>query len=187
MWEQSGRRAKRLRDTSADVAKRRSKPSGRPTKYQRQFAEYAGDLALLGCTDAEMADIFMVSETCFKHWKERHAEFAQALDRGKAHADAKVARSLYQRAVGFEQRAVKVFGDVASGNELVVPYTIQHPPDTNAALAWLRNRQPEKWRAEPQAVAVANASANASTVAGISEDILGRLRARAAGEVRSEK
>ena len=29
---------------------------------------------------------------------------------------------------------------------LQVPYQIEHPPDTQAASLWLRNRQPHRWR-----------------------------------------
>ena len=29
---------------------------------------------------------------------------------------------------------------------LRVPFTIEHPPDTQAASLWLRNRQPRLWR-----------------------------------------
>ena len=27
-----------------------------------------------------------------------------------------------------------------------MPYKIEHPPDTQAASLWLRNRQPHRWR-----------------------------------------
>ena len=32
------------------------------------------------------------------------------------------------------------------GSVLQVPYQIEHPPDTQAASLWLRNRQPHRWR-----------------------------------------
>ena len=37
-------------------------------------------------------------------------------------------------------------GNPAHGSVLQVPYQIEHPPDTQAASLWLRNRQPHRWR-----------------------------------------
>jgi hypothetical protein len=55
-----------------------------------------------------------------------------------------VERSLYQRAIGFEYDAVKVFN--AKGRPLVVPYRHVVPPDVTAQIFWLKNRRPERWR-----------------------------------------
>ncbi len=117
---------------------------GRPTKYRDQYAHEAGKLCLLGATDGEMADFFNVNERTINLWKDVHPEFYHSIHAGKMKADAEVASRLYNRAMGYEHEAVKIFND--DGQPLIVPYIERFPPDTQAASLWLRNRQPAKWR-----------------------------------------
>lgn len=118
--------------------------NGRPTKYQPQYAEQAKRLCLLGLTDAQLASFFEVSEQTINNWKKEHSRFSQALKQGKAVADAEVAHSLYQRAIGFtviEQRVVTG----ADGPE-IIEINKEYPPDVQAQRFWLKNRQPHLWR-----------------------------------------
>ncbi len=117
---------------------------GRPTLYRATYAEQARRLALLGQTDAEMAAFFGVSEATFHRWKHAHKDFCESIKEGKADADAKVAAALYQRAVGYSHPDVHVSN--YQGEITVTPLTKHYPPDTGAALIWLKNRQPDKWR-----------------------------------------
>ena len=117
---------------------------GRPTKFTTEILAQAEKLAKLGLTDVEMADVFGVTERTFNTWKSAHPEFLQSLKKGKALADANVAESLYQRALGYSHPAVKIM-TLGSAIEQV-PYTEHYPPDTAAAIFWLKNRQPKKWR-----------------------------------------
>jgi hypothetical protein len=73
-------------------------------------------------------------------------------------ADAEVAAKLYERACGYVVNAVKFYRQ-DDGTILQVPYQIEHPPDTQAASLWLRNRQPHRWR-DRHEVDVADASEN---------------------------
>ncbi|MBL3206262.1 terminase, partial [Klebsiella pneumoniae] len=41
---------------------------GRPSKYKPEFAEQAKKLAVLGATDAQMADFFEVSVSTINLW-----------------------------------------------------------------------------------------------------------------------
>ncbi|GGO89055.1 hypothetical protein GCM10011348_45910 [Marinobacterium nitratireducens] len=116
----------------------------RPTRYKAEFAEQARKLCLLGATDKDLADFFEVAETTIDNWKKAHAEFMGSIKSGKQLADATVADRLYKRATGYEHDAVKIFNN--GGEEMVVPYTERYAPDTTAAIFWLKNRQPEKWR-----------------------------------------
>lgn len=125
-------------------------PAGRPTKYKPELSEQVYKLCLLGATDKEMADILDVTESTFNLWKKEHPEFSESLKKGKSVADANVADRLYQRAMGFEHDSeeIKV---VAVGNnngsEIErVPIRKIYPPDPTAAIFWLKNRQPSKWR-----------------------------------------
>lgn len=117
---------------------------GRPTSYIERYAEQAYKLCLLGATDKEMADFFQVSVDTIYEWKKVHPEFSDSITRGKSAADANVAHRLYQRAMGYEHEAVKIFQ--YEGKPVIVPYTERYPPDTPAASLWLRNRQHDKWR-----------------------------------------
>lgn len=117
---------------------------GRPTKYKPEYEEQAYKLALLGATDADLADFFGVTEKTIRNWKKDHKGFLPALKKGKAEADAHVADRLFKRATGYTHEAVKIFND--GGKPLVVPYEKHYPPDTTAAIFWLKNRQPEAWR-----------------------------------------
>ena len=118
----------------------------RPSEYKAAYAEGARKLALLGATDAEIADFFGVDVRTIYRWKNTHDEFCQALKAGKEQADARVERALFHRAVGYEQEEVKIFMPAGATEPVYAPYTAKIAPDTTAAIFWLKNRQPEQWR-----------------------------------------
>lgn len=121
-------------------------PAGRPSSYSEEFAKQAEKLSALGATDMEMADFFEVDVRTIYRWKHDHEEFCQALNVGKSKADERVVNSLYQRAVGYEQEAVKIFMPAGAQEPVYAPYREKVAPDTTAAIFWLKNRQPEQWR-----------------------------------------
>lgn len=104
----------------------------------------AEKLCLLGATDADLADFFEVSVRTIERWKVVHEGFCRALKVAKEVADQRVERSLYQKAIGYETDAVKIFQ--YEGREVIVPYRERVQPETTAAIFWLKNRKPEKWR-----------------------------------------
>jgi hypothetical protein len=70
--------------------------------------------------------------------------FLLSIKRGRQGADTKVAKSLYQKALGYSIREVKI---VATKDGVVkVPYTKHFPPSTTAIIFWLLNRQKEYWK-----------------------------------------
>lgn len=124
--------------------------AGRPTDYREEYNIQAEKLCKLGATDNELADFFEVTEQTINNWKNEHPQFFESIKKGKTLADAEVAERLYQRAMGFEHDSeeIKV---VANGNGEGssierVPVRKIYPPDTVAAIFWLKNRQKEKWR-----------------------------------------
>lgn len=120
---------------------------GRPTKYDPDsHPERAFRLSLLGLTDEQIAVAFGISESTLNLWKTQHEEFLGALNDGKDEADAKVADSLYRRALGYSHEAVKIVADAKSGDVVQVPYVEHYPPDTTAGIFWLKNRHSGKWR-----------------------------------------
>lgn len=125
-----------------------ARKAGRPSKFNpKTTPQQAYKLALLGCTDPEIADVLGVTRTTLNNWKLEHPAFLDALTRGKTAADAEVAHSLYQRACGYSHKAVKILQH--NGAPIVVPYTEHYPPDTPAAALWLANRQRAKWSKTP--------------------------------------
>lgn len=118
--------------------------AGQPTKYHPDLNYTAYKMALVGMTDVQIAQVFNISDSTFDNWKIKYPEFLGSLRKGKAPIDGDVAEKLLHRALGYTHQEEKVF---CSQGEIVTHITQKHyPPDTQAALAWLRNRQPELWR-----------------------------------------
>lgn len=119
---------------------------GRPTDYDPTHAEQARKICELGATDQEIADFFKVDVRTIYRWKHDHDEFCQALKSGKAVADERVERSLYQKAIGYEQEEVKIFMPAGAESPVYAPYRAKVSPDTTAAIFWLKNRRSQEWR-----------------------------------------
>lgn len=119
--------------------------AGGKTRYKEEYAKIAYGMALLGTTDIELAVALDVDDRTIRRWKKVHVEFASALKEGKDLADSRVAKSLYNRALGYEVREHKVETDF-EGREKKTVTTKQIPPDPTSAIFWLKNRQRENWR-----------------------------------------
>ncbi|GAB4038644.1 helix-turn-helix domain-containing protein [Spirosoma jeollabukense] len=137
-----------------------TKPRGAPTKYKPEFAEQARKYCLLeGATDEELAANFGVTIRTLDNWKNKYPDFLRGVLEGKKVADANVAEGFYKRAVGYEYTET-TFEKVddkkmleATPDALITTdaykkkiVTKHLPPDAGAALNWLKNRQPAKWR-----------------------------------------
>ena len=120
----------------------------RPTKYRPEYDEQAYKLCQLGATDKDIADFFNVAESTINKWKLEYESFSEALKASKADLDARVERSLYQRAVGYDAPEDKIFNN--NGEPLIVPTIKHYAPDTTAQIFWLKNRQPQRWRDKPE-------------------------------------
>ena len=120
--------------------------TGRPSAYKKEFASQVAKLAALGATDQEVADFFEVDVRTVYRWKHDHDDFCQALKAGKDVADDRVERSLYQKAIGYEQDEVKIFMPGGSQEPVYAPFRAKIAPDTTAAIFWLKNRRGEQWR-----------------------------------------
>lgn len=119
---------------------------GRPTDYREDFARQALKLAELGATDQEIADFFEIDVRTVYRWKHDHPDFCQALKTGKDVADERVERSLYQKAIGYEQEEVKIFMPAGAAEPVYAPFRAKIAPDTTAAIFWLKNRRKKDWR-----------------------------------------
>ncbi len=131
-----------------------SNPVGRPSKYRPEYAKQAAKLCALGATDAQLADFFDVAVSTVQLWKVQHPEFSDSIRVPKAEADDRVEQSLYRRALGYEHDEVDIRTvSVGQGMSEIVqtPIRKHYPPDTTAAMFWLKNRRSDKWRDKVEA------------------------------------
>jgi hypothetical protein len=84
---------------------------------------------LLGCDNEHLGRIYEVDGRTIDRWIAEHEDFRRAVLEGRDEADARVAKSLYRKAMGYTDK---------DGKEI--------PPDSRAAEFWLKNRQRSKWR-----------------------------------------
>ena len=90
--------------------------------------------------------MFDVCLSAIQKWKRQREEFRNALKVGKAEADNRVERSLYERANGYSYDAVKIFMPAGAKEPVYAPYVEHMPPDVTACIFWMKNRMPERWR-----------------------------------------
>lgn len=137
---------KRVKEISPVVEQQEPKPAGRPSKFKPEYIEQAAKLCeKFALTDKELADYFDVTEKTLNNWKRDYPEFLQSLKFNKDLADERIEKSLYHRAKGYSHDAVKISVN-AQGMETITPFTEHYPPDTTAAIFWLKNRKPKEWR-----------------------------------------
>lgn len=127
--------------------KKKRSPAGRKTSFNDAIAARIMELAKSGQTDEQIADNIGVSVRTIYYWKSKNATFLQALKDSKDVADQLVEASLFQRAIGYSHPAVKHF--MYQGDIETVEYVEHYPPSEVAAIFWLKNRQPAKWREKP--------------------------------------
>lgn len=117
---------------------------GQPTSYQTDYNALARNYCLLGATNEELAQFFEVSPRTIDNWLAAHRAFGDAVREGRLYADAEIASRLHERGIGYVQVVER--RELHRGEEKVITTKVHYPPDTNACMFWLRNRQPRKWR-----------------------------------------
>ncbi len=117
---------------------------GEPAPYRSDYDRISYQFALLGASELQIAEALGISESTLNGWKRDHPEFLASLRRGQEAADAQVAESLFRRAIGCSHPDFIIS---RNGGEVTLTETTKHyPPDTSAAIFWLKNRQRERWR-----------------------------------------
>lgn len=117
---------------------------GPTTGYKPEHCNIAYKFCLLGATNEDLAGLFEVSLSTIGTWLARHPEFRKAVQEGRDVADMDVAQSLLNKARGFTHPDVKVLK--VDGAAEKVEFDRYFPPDTQAAVFWLRNRRRHQWR-----------------------------------------
>ena len=110
-----------------------------PGSYNEEIhPEKVFRMRLLGLTHIEIADLFGIGGAMLSRWLDMYPVFKMAYDAGAKEADAQVTKSLFQRAIGYSHKETKVFlykGEIVKEN-----ITKHYPPETAAAIFWLKNR-----------------------------------------------
>jgi len=122
------------------------------SKYDDSFPLRAEGLARDGLTDDVIAATLGISCTTYYSYQKKHPEFAAAIHRGKIPVDTKVESALLRQALGHTCRETHLEDIVDRKTGAVLEeqkrkvVIKQVSPNVTAAIFWLKNRHPEKYR-----------------------------------------
>ena len=107
------------------VIQKIKKAGGRPTLWKDEYTKLVYGYCLLGLTDDQLAGVLGIDVNTLNVWKREKPKFMESITAGKTNADAKVAQSLYNRALGKKA-------------------------DVQAIKYWLNNTQRKNWSERQQ-------------------------------------
>lgn len=129
------------------MTKKTKNKGGRPTDYKKEYNEQAEKVCVIfGADDKKLAEFFGVCVATIDNWKKEYPEFLESIKKGKDKYDTEnVEVSLRERACGYKHKETKYFSHegVVTDKRIL---TKHYPPDTTAAIFWLKNRHPERWK-----------------------------------------
>ncbi|MBK7366087.1 MAG: hypothetical protein IPI97_14305 [Nitrosomonas sp.] len=114
--------------------------------YSDDMPSKAYAMGLLGLSNDQIAEAFGIQRSTLYEWADLNQPLADALSDSREIADSKVALSLWERANGSKVLEVKTYFDEKTGQIVKENVIKEYPPETGAAMAWLKNRQPKLWR-----------------------------------------
>lgn len=98
-----------------------------------------------GLTDEQMAEKLGISARQLYRWYRDYPELRQSKEEGAETADYKVEDSLYKLACGHTVTDTEKIV-TKDGTMRVKQIEREIPPNATAAVFWLKNRKPGKWR-----------------------------------------
>lgn len=113
-----------------------------PNRVPARIFKQAYNLAVLGLNDNKIGEALGIKN--IRALKHKDAMFREVLEKART-APGAVAVALYKRAKGFSRKSEKVFADPKSGRVLRVPTVEYYPPDTTAAIQFLKRHAPDIW------------------------------------------
>jgi hypothetical protein len=122
------------------------KPRVRGQVYDNALLDLAYKFSLMGASVPMLCELLECSNHTFHQWMKEVPGFNDAIQSGRALADANVTRSLYRRATGYSQSKIKIFYNATLDKVIEVPYTEWVMGDVGAAQFWLANRQQDLWK-----------------------------------------
>lgn len=138
------------RTKAAPPVKKAKKKAGRKTVYEskvhpklQDIERWAGD----GLTDKDIYANLGIKHSAFYDYLNQHAEFSEALKRGKVVAIQKVENALFKKATGYEFTETSHEESTDDkGVQVTEKTTVKHiPPSDVAMIFFLKNRKPDDW------------------------------------------
>ncbi len=117
---------------------------GPKTKFNEKLGETFIRLSKEGKTLDEIAEIVGVTSRTLTNWMGKHQDLVLAVREARQVADGLVEAALFNRAIGYSHPATHFAAH--EGCIISEDYKKHYPPDTQAAMFWLRNRQPKRWK-----------------------------------------
>lgn len=111
------------------------------TKWRAHYIDLVRYMARCGMTANEIAADLGTTKKTLYVWRRDRPGFAEAMDEGRDLADARVEDALYRRAVGYRYKEERVTN---AGDVVVVE--LEREPNPTAAIFWLKNRRPDRWK-----------------------------------------
>lgn len=98
-----------------------------------------------GLTNEQISHNIGINPKTLYDWIKKWPEIEEALRMGKEPVDRAVESALYKKAVGYTEKVEKV-KVLSEGGIVRYVEEVFYPPDTTAAIFWLKNRKPHEWR-----------------------------------------
>lgn len=115
-----------------------------------------------------------INEATLCRWKNQFPQIIQALKKGKTPVDFEVENALLKRAMGFEYEEVVteiLRQPDGTQREHIKKIRKTIPPDTTAAIFWLKNRKPEQWRDKREQIVSTKDGMLADLISGLKEPV----------------
>lgn len=153
--------------------------SPRLTQWTDRKIDSVHKMALLGMSEAAMADVLEVSIVTFNYWKKTRPEFKQALDDAKLGASTQVAEAILQMCLGYDYEEEIAVYDRSKHAWEKTTITRHRPADPWSAFKFmsLKNRN-EGW-SETQRIQIDHNTNINIQFATISTELLAAIEAEA--------
>lgn len=128
-------------------AKQATRGVGRPDTFRKEYIKQIHELALIGYTDKKIAKFIGVSTSTLDTWKNKYPELLGYLHEARDGLMLGVINSLYESAIGYSHAEERIF---CSNQGVVTKVKTKkyYPPNVNASIFLLTNRNPDEWKRE---------------------------------------
>ncbi len=124
--------------------------SGQPTKYDNKYDSIAEQACAIGTTIHQLAKMFNVTQPTINNWMRDNETFFLSVKAGRDRFDTEyVENALLKRARGYKY--TREVERVSKGGVYKCSEEMHVVPDVGAAIFWLCNRQPQRWKQISQA------------------------------------
>ena len=134
------------KSTKKTIKKKERKPGSGCPKFKPEFVEMARVATEKGFTIENLAELFKVDSATIYRWEQKHPEFYETILNARDKFDTEnVVVALRERATGYKHEETLFFSSngVVTDERTVIK---QYPPDTTAAIFWLKNRDRTRWK-----------------------------------------